>query len=120
LIARTARQPLLPTVRFLFTPSFRSRYKGLVTAIKTEGARLVTRPNILYLHSHDTGRYIQPYGHAVPTPHMQKLAEEGILFRKAFCAGPTCSPSRAALLTGASPHSCGMTGLAHRGWSLND
>jgi len=61
----------------------------------------VTRPNILYLHSHDTGRYIQPYGHAVPTPNMQKLAEEGVLFRKAFCAGPTCSPSRAALLTGA-------------------
>ncbi len=80
----------------------------------------MTRPNILYLHSHDTGRYIQPYGHAVPTPNMQKLAEEGVLFRKAFCAGPTCSPSRAALLTGASPHSCGMTGLAHRGWSLND
>lgn len=80
----------------------------------------MTRPNIVYLHSHDTGRTIQPYGHAVPTPHMQRLAEEGVLFRQAFCAGPTCSPSRAALVTGQSPHSCGMTGLAHRGWSLND
>lgn len=78
------------------------------------------RPNILYLHSHDTGRYIQPYGHAIPTPNLQRLAEQGILFRQAFCGGPTCSPSRAALLTGQSPHSSGMIGLAHRGFSLND
>ena len=34
------------------------------------------RPNILYLHSHDTGRYIQPYGHKIPTPHLQKLATQ--------------------------------------------
>ncbi|MBN1641904.1 MAG: sulfatase [Anaerolineae bacterium] len=78
------------------------------------------RPNILYIHSHDTGRYIQPYGHGVPTPHMQQLAEEGVLFRQNYCAAPTCSPSRAALLTGQSPHSSGMTGLAHRGFSLHD
>ena len=78
------------------------------------------KPNVLYIHSHDTGRYIQPYGHNIPTPHMQKLAEEGVLFRKAFCAAPTCSPSRAALLTGQSAHSSGMLGLAHRGFSLND
>lgn len=78
------------------------------------------KPNILYIHSHDTGRYIQPYGYAVPTPNLQKLAEEGVLFRKAFCAAPTCSPSRAALLTGQSAHSSGMLGLAHRGFSLND
>lgn len=77
-------------------------------------------PNILYLHSHDTGRYVQPYGHAVATPSIQKLAEEGVLFRQAFCTAPTCSPSRAALLTGQSPHSSGMLGLAHRGFSLKD
>lgn len=78
------------------------------------------RPNILYLHSHDTGRYIQPMGHAVPTPHLQQLAEEGYLFRQAFCAAPTCSPSRAALLTGQAAHSSGMLGLAHRGFALYD
>lgn len=80
----------------------------------------MTRPNILYLHSHDTGRYIQPYGHAVPTPNLLKLAESGVLFRQAFCANPTCSPSRASLLTGQYPHSNGMVGLAHRGFWLND
>jgi len=80
----------------------------------------VQRPNILYLHSHDTGRYVQPYGHAIPTPNIQALAEEGVLFRRAFCAAPTCSPSRAALLTGQAAHSSGMLGLAHRGFGLND
>jgi N-sulfoglucosamine sulfohydrolase len=78
------------------------------------------RPNILYIHTHDIGRYVQPYGYAIPTPNLQALAEEGVLFRQAFCANPTCSASRAALLTGSYPHNNGMTGLAHRGWALND
>lgn len=79
-----------------------------------------TRPNIVYLHSHDTGRTLQPYGYAVETPNLQRFAEEGVLFRNAFCAGPTCSPSRAALLTGQYPHQCGMTALAHHGGRLTD
>ena len=78
------------------------------------------KPNILYIHSHDSGRYVQPYGHAIPTPHIQQLAGQGVLFRQNFCAGPTCSPSRAALVTGQCPHSSGMIGLAHRGFSLHD
>ena len=76
--------------------------------------------NILYIHTHDTGRYIQPYGYAIPTPNLQRMAEQGTIFRQCFNAGPTCSPSRAALLTGQYPHVCGMLGLAHRGFSLND
>src|SRR5205085_5671490 len=77
-------------------------------------------PNILYLNSHDTGRYVQPYGHAIPTPNIQWLADQGIMFRDAFCAAPSCSGSRAALLTGEYCHNNGMMGLAHRGFSLND
>ena len=80
----------------------------------------MTQPNILYLHAHDCGRYIQPYGFDIPTPNLQQLAEEGTLFRHCYCVGPTCSPSRAGLVTGQSAHSSGMTGLAHRGWSLTD
>jgi arylsulfatase A-like enzyme len=38
-------------------------------------------PNIAYLHSHDTGRYLRPYGHATPTPNIQRMAAEGVLFR---------------------------------------
>lgn len=88
------------------------------TAAQTLASR--RRPNVLYLHSHDTGRYVQPYGHAVPTPHLQKFAEQGVLFRRAFSGAPTCSPSRAALLTGQTAHGSGMLGLAHRGFSLTN
>ncbi len=48
------------------------------------------------------------------------LADQGVLFREAFCAAPTCSGSRASLLTGLHCHNNGMLGLAHRGWALND
>ncbi|GHA21940.1 putative sulfatase [Devosia pacifica] len=77
-------------------------------------------PNIIYIHTHDTGRFVSPYGYAVPTPHIAGLARQGVLFRRAFSAAPTCSPSRAALLTGNWPHENGMIGLVHRGARLSD
>src|SRR5581483_7483363 len=90
------------------------------TAVSQAFSQSGKRPNIVYIHSHDTGRYIQPYGHQVPTPNLQRLARQGILFRQAFSAAPTCSPSRAALVTGQSPHSAGIYGLANRGFYLAD
>ncbi|MCF6176255.1 MAG: sulfatase [Victivallaceae bacterium] len=77
-------------------------------------------PNIIYLHSHDTGRYISPYGYKANTPNLQRFAEEGVVFRNCFNCNPTCSPSRACLLTGEYAHSNGMLGLAHRGFEMND
>lgn len=79
-----------------------------------------SRPNILYIHSHDTGRYVRPYGNDVDTPVIQRLADEGVMFRQYYTANPTCSPSRASLLTGRYPHCNGMVGLAHRGFALSD
>ena len=73
------------------------------------------RPNIILMHSHNTGTFVQPYGHSVPTPNLQRLAEEGVLFRNTFSAAPTCSPSRASFLTGLYPHSAGMLArISHR------
>jgi len=75
--------------------------------------------NILYLHSHDAGRYVQPYGHPVETPNLQAFAEGSILFRKAFSVSPTCGPSRAAMLTGQYPHQNGVMGLpGPHGWKM--
>lgn len=74
--------------------------------------------NVVYIHTHDMGRYISPYGYDIPTPHLQEFAGGATLFRRAFCAAPTCSPSRAALLTGQTAHEAGMLGLAHRGFQL--
>jgi N-sulfoglucosamine sulfohydrolase len=98
---------------------------GVASAVSPAGASAQNSPasrppNIVYIHSHDSGRYLQPYGYAVPTPNLQRLASEGVLFRSAFTAAPTCSPSRSALLTGQCPHQNGMLGLAHRGFSMND
>jgi arylsulfatase A-like enzyme len=56
----------------------------------------------------------------VPTPNIQRLADQGLLFRQAFCGAPTCSGSRAVLLTGQWAHVNGMIGLAHRGFRLRD
>ncbi|NKB66975.1 MAG: sulfatase-like hydrolase/transferase [Candidatus Latescibacteria bacterium] len=77
-----------------------------------------SRPNIVFLHSHNSGRFVEPYGHAVPTPNLLRLAREGVLFRRAFSVAPSCSPSRAAFLTGQYAHNSGMLGLAHRGFAL--
>lgn len=75
--------------------------------------------NVLYLHTHDTGRVISPYGYGVETPRIQGFCEGAVLFQHAFCASPTCSPSRSALLTGTYPHQNGMLGLAQRGFALD-
>ena len=76
--------------------------------------------NIIYFHVHDQGRYVSPYGYPVNTPNLQRVAEEGVVFRNAFCAAPSCSPSRAALLTGQYPHQVGMYGLTNQGWMLEN
>jgi arylsulfatase A-like enzyme len=76
--------------------------------------------NVLIFHLHDMGRYCSPYGCPAPTPHMQAFAESATVFRNAHCAAPTCSPSRAAMLTGQTAHQAGMYGLLHRGFDLRD
>jgi len=77
-------------------------------------------PNVVMVHTDDTGRYVGPYGHDIDTPNLAALADEGILFRDAYCAGPTCSPSRSAVMTGQSPHENGILGLTHRGFSFEN
>ena len=63
-------------------------------------------PNILYLHSHDTGRHVQPYRRRrADAADPGSSPRRASLFRKAFCAAPTCSASRACLLTGRYAHS---------------
>lgn len=77
--------------------------------------------NIVLLHAHDAGRYIQPYGFPFENPHLMAFAKESALFRKAFCTAPTCGPSRASLMTGQYPHQVGMYGLpGGQGWKIDD
>ena len=48
----------------------------------------------------DAGCYGNPQ---VRTPHLDRLAREGLRFERAYCASPSCTPSRSALYTGLMP-----------------
>lgn len=72
----------------------------------TEKAPVVKQPNILFLIADDwsyphAGIYGDP---VVRTPTFDRIAKEGALFQNAYTASPSCSPSRAAILTGRLPH----------------
>lgn len=75
--------------------------------------------NILYINTHDTGRIISPYGYDVPTPNLKEFAHDATIFTQSYTVSPTCSPSRAALLTGMYPHQNGMLGLSQRGFEMD-
>ncbi len=65
-----------------------------------------SQPNILFLIADDwsyphAGAYGDPL---VRTPTFDWLAKEGALFENAYCATPSCSPSRASILTSHYPH----------------
>ena len=64
------------------------------------------RPNILFCIADDwSWPHAGAYGdRVVKTPTFDRVAAEGVLFTHAFCAAPSCSPSRAAILTGQVPH----------------
>ena len=63
------------------------------------------RPNIVLILTDDLGiNDLSCYGRKdQPTPHLEKLAAQGMRFTAAYCAQPICSPSRAGLLTGKHP-----------------
>ncbi|MEC9094711.1 MAG: sulfatase [Planctomycetota bacterium] len=79
-----------------FFPAF------VLLSVLLTNASADVRPNILFAISDDQswkhcGAYADP---AIQTPAFDRIAREGVLFTRAFCASPSCAPSRAALLTG--------------------
>lgn len=64
-----------------------------------------TRPNIVFILADDLGvTDLGVYGRKDHrTPHLDRLATEGLRFTAAYVASPICSPSRAAIMTGRSP-----------------
>ncbi|MBW3622342.1 MAG: sulfatase-like hydrolase/transferase [Armatimonadetes bacterium] len=61
-----------------------------------------TRPNIVFAISDDQSWiHAGAYGtRGLQTPTFDRIAREGVLFTRAFCSSPSCTPSRAAILTG--------------------
>ena len=62
-------------------------------------------PNIVFILADDLGiNDLHCYGRQDHhTPHLDRLAAQGMRFTSAYCAQPICSPSRAAILTGKTP-----------------
>jgi N-sulfoglucosamine sulfohydrolase len=60
-----------------------------------------TRPNILWIYIEDQEPRYGCYGeHRVETPNIDALAEQGVVFERAYSPAPVCSPSRSAVITG--------------------
>ena len=77
------------------------------------------QPNILYIMSDDHAAHaISAYqgrlAEIAPTPHLDRLANEGALFTNAFCTNSICSPSRACVITGQYNHTNGVFDLGGR------
>ncbi|EAQ75627.1 putative arylsulfatase [Synechococcus sp. WH 5701] len=77
------------------------------------------KPNIILLVTDDTGYGdLGPYGggegRGMPTPNFDRLAAEGMTFFS-FYAQPSCTPGRAAMVTGRIPNRSGMTTVAFQG-----
>ena len=67
------------------------------------------RPNVLFLISDDLNNSIGCYGHPlVKTPNLDRLAERGVRFERAYCQFPLCGPSRNSMLTGLHPNTTGI------------
>jgi N-sulfoglucosamine sulfohydrolase len=76
---------------------------------------MAERPNILYVIMEDCSPYMGCYGQPlVQTPHVDRLAAQGLRFSRAFCTSPVCSASRSAIFTGCYPQFIGAH--QHRTW----
>ena len=72
-----------------------------------------TRPNILFVFSgdhapHAIGAYEGWLASVDPTPNIDALAKQGMLFRNSFCTNSICGPSRAVIQTGKHSHKNGF------------
>ena len=69
-------------------------------------------PNIVFILADDLGwsdTTLHGTTKLYRTPNIQRLAQRGMTFRRAYAASPLCSPTRASILTGQSPARHGIT-----------
>ena len=91
---------------------------GMPRAAWTAG--LPEPANILLIVAEDMGQQVGCYGDdTVPTPYLDRLASEGVLFENSYVTQASCSPSRSSIFTGLYPHQNGQLGLAHRGYRMH-
>ena len=72
------------------------------------------KPNVLFISVDDMNCDLSIYGfEQMPMPNLQRLANLGVRFDKAYCQQPLCGPSRASLMTGLRPDTIDMHNLKH-------
>src|SRR5581483_5541390 len=71
-------------------------------------------PNLLFLVADDHAAYVlgADGNRRARTPHLDRLASEGVRFARHYCNSPVCTPSRQSILTGQMPHAAGVTVLS--------
>jgi arylsulfatase A-like enzyme len=95
----------------LIIHSLRAFLVLLIYSISNSG--VAQKPNIIVIFTDDqTYRAIGYNSDDVKTPHLDRLANEGIIFNKAFVASPICAASRASIMTGVFPQQHGVIALA--------
>lgn len=74
----------------------------------------VEKPNVLFISIDDLNDWVGCLGGhpQVKTPHIDRLAKRGTLFRNAHCQAPLCNPSRTSVLLGLRPSTTGVYALA--------
>ncbi|MDZ7640012.1 MAG: sulfatase [Bryobacterales bacterium] len=74
---------------------------GLAPYVRGQRAR---KRNVLFIATDDLNNNLSCYGHPiVKTPHLDRLAGNGVRFDRAYCQFPLCSPSRTSIMTGLAP-----------------
>lgn len=78
-------------------------------------------PNIILILADDLGYGdLSSYGNeTLSTPHLDRLAKEGLKFLDFHSNGAVCSPTRAALMTGRYPQRAGIPGVVYAGFDQN-
>lgn len=71
-------------------------------------------PNILWLSIEDTGQQVEPYDPYARTPHIARLAREGVTFLEAYSHSPVCAPTRSGIITGMYPTAIGTHHMRSR------
>ncbi|MDP5052403.1 MAG: sulfatase-like hydrolase/transferase, partial [Congregibacter sp.] len=89
-----------------------SDWTGAASDTATDAATdtISRRPNVLIVYVDDLGYGdTGAYGHSIAqTPHIDRLASEGLRFTQFYAPSALCSPSRAGLLTGRTPYRTGV------------
>jgi len=111
------------TKKNLMTARFISQFARLILSLifisacqsnqKAKSKDKQKQPNVLMICIDDLNDWLGCMnGHPnTKTPHLDRLASEGVLFSNAHCQAPLCGPSRASLMTGLRPSSTGIYGM---------